>query len=110
MASAARIMSGHGSGVGLGRTTSASQSGTTAAHTSAARVLISSGLPSPHHFPYPERRWCLTRSARPSQADGPWQSTRMDDSRYLECLSSDYTSLRNAAAAAALTDPVPCCQ
>jgi uncharacterized protein (TIGR03083 family) len=33
----------------------------------------------------------------------------MDDSRYLECLSSDYTSLRDAAAAAEPTEPVPCC-
>src|SRR5579859_6041548 len=40
MASAARIMSGHGSGAGFGRTTSASQSGTTAARMAAARVLI----------------------------------------------------------------------
>ena len=40
MASADRIMSGHGSGAGFGRTSSASQSGTTAARTAAARVLI----------------------------------------------------------------------
>jgi len=33
----------------------------------------------------------------------------MDDSRYLECLSSDYASLRDAAAATELTAPVPCC-
>ena len=33
----------------------------------------------------------------------------MDDSRYLECLSSDYTSLRDAAAATPLTAPVPGC-
>src|SRR5579863_1618421 len=33
----------------------------------------------------------------------------MDDSRYLECLSSDYTSLRDAAAATDLTEPVPGC-
>jgi len=33
----------------------------------------------------------------------------VDDSRYLECLSSDYTSLRDAAAATALTAPVPGC-
>jgi uncharacterized protein (TIGR03083 family) len=33
----------------------------------------------------------------------------MDDSRYLECLASDYTSLRDAAAAGAPTEPVPCC-
>ena len=33
----------------------------------------------------------------------------MDDSRYLECLSSDYTSLRDAAAASDMTEPVPCC-
>jgi hypothetical protein len=38
MASAARIMSGHGSGAGFGRISSASQSGTTAARTAAARV------------------------------------------------------------------------
>ena len=40
MASAVRIMSGHGSGAGFGRTSSASQSGTTAARMAAARVLI----------------------------------------------------------------------
>ena len=33
----------------------------------------------------------------------------MDDSRYLECLSSDYTSLHDAAAAANPSAPVPCC-
>jgi uncharacterized protein (TIGR03083 family) len=33
----------------------------------------------------------------------------MDNSRYLECLSSDYGDLRDAAAAAELTAPVPCC-
>jgi uncharacterized protein (TIGR03083 family) len=33
----------------------------------------------------------------------------MDDSRYLECLSSDYASLRDAAAATDLTEPVPGC-
>ena len=40
MASVPRIMSPHGSGAGFGRTSSASQSGTTAARTAAARVLI----------------------------------------------------------------------
>src|SRR5580698_3970438 len=40
MASVARIMSPHGGGAGFGRTSSASQSGTTAARTAAARVLI----------------------------------------------------------------------
>jgi hypothetical protein len=44
MASAVRIMSGHGSGAGFGRTSSASQSGTTAALMAAARVLISARL------------------------------------------------------------------
>src|SRR5579864_7565069 len=33
----------------------------------------------------------------------------MDESRYLECLSSDYTSLRDAAGASDMTEPVPCC-
>jgi hypothetical protein len=33
-------MSGHGGGAGFGRTVSASQSGTTAARTAAARALI----------------------------------------------------------------------
>ena len=39
----------------------------------------------------------------------PWQSTGMDDSRYLECLSADYGDLRDAATAGALTAPVPSC-
>ena len=47
IASAARIMSGHGSGAGFGCTSSASQSGTTAARTAAARVLIGARLRSP---------------------------------------------------------------
>src|ERR1700730_361071 len=47
VASAARIMSGHGSGAGFGRTTSASQSGTTAARMAAARVLLWAGPRSP---------------------------------------------------------------
>ncbi len=33
----------------------------------------------------------------------------MEDSRYLECLSSDYTSLHDAAVAGEPTAPVPCC-
>jgi len=33
----------------------------------------------------------------------------MQTARYLECLGSDYASLRSAAAAAALEDPVPSC-
>ena len=33
----------------------------------------------------------------------------MENSRYMECLSSDYGDLRDAAAAAELTAPVPCC-
>ena len=33
----------------------------------------------------------------------------MDKSRYMECLSSDYADLRDAAAAAEPTAPVPCC-
>jgi uncharacterized protein (TIGR03083 family) len=33
----------------------------------------------------------------------------MDNSRYLDCLSSDYGDLRDAAAAVALTSPVPTC-
>jgi uncharacterized protein (TIGR03083 family) len=33
----------------------------------------------------------------------------MEDSRYLECLSSDYTRLRDAAAAGEPAEPVPCC-
>ena len=44
IASAARIISGHGGATGFGRTTSASQSGTTAAVIAAARVLIRAGL------------------------------------------------------------------
>jgi uncharacterized protein (TIGR03083 family) len=39
----------------------------------------------------------------------PWQSTGMDDSDYLACLSSDYGHLRDAAAAADLAAPVPGC-
>jgi uncharacterized protein (TIGR03083 family) len=34
----------------------------------------------------------------------------MQTTRYLDCLGSDYASLRSAAAAAALEDPVPSCQ
>jgi uncharacterized protein (TIGR03083 family) len=33
----------------------------------------------------------------------------MDDSRFLECLSSDYASLRDAATVGEVTEPVPCC-
>jgi hypothetical protein len=33
----------------------------------------------------------------------------MQSSRYLDCLASDYASLRSAAVAAGLTDPVPSC-
>jgi len=39
----------------------------------------------------------------------PWQSTGMDDSRYLECLSADYGDLRDAATAVEPTAPVPSC-
>jgi len=39
----------------------------------------------------------------------PWQSSGMDDSRYLECLAADYGDLRDAAAAVELTAPVPTC-
>ena len=46
IASAARIISGHGHGAGFGRTNSASQSGTTAARIAAARVLIRARLRS----------------------------------------------------------------
>jgi uncharacterized protein (TIGR03083 family) len=35
--------------------------------------------------------------------------TPMENSRYMECLSSDYADLRDAAASAELTAPVPCC-
>jgi Mycothiol maleylpyruvate isomerase N-terminal domain len=33
----------------------------------------------------------------------------MDDSRFLDCLAADYAALRQAAAAAELTAPVPSC-
>jgi hypothetical protein len=33
----------------------------------------------------------------------------MDDSRFLDCLAADYQALRDAAAAAEPTAPVPCC-
>jgi hypothetical protein len=46
IAKAARIMSGHGSGAGFGRTSSASQSGTVAARIAAVRALIRAGLRS----------------------------------------------------------------
>ena len=65
IASAARIISGQGTGAGRGRTTSASHSGTTAARIAAARppsVLIMAGLRSSlpaaaHHLYYPERSY-----------------------------------------------------
>jgi hypothetical protein len=44
IASVARIISGHGRTAGRGRTTSASQSGTTTSRTAAARFLIRAGL------------------------------------------------------------------
>lgn len=48
MASTALAMSGHGSGAGLGRTSSASQSGMIAARITAARVLMRARLRTPH--------------------------------------------------------------
>src|SRR5580704_5606474 len=52
IASVARIMSGHGSGAGFGRTSSASQSGTVAARIAAVRALIRAGLRSSLDLPY----------------------------------------------------------
>jgi len=45
----------------------------------------------------------------PVAGPSPWQSTGMDDSRYLECLSADYGDLRDAASSVELTAPVPSC-
>jgi uncharacterized protein (TIGR03083 family) len=142
VASAARIMSGHGSGAGLGRTSSASQSGTTASRIAAARVLIGAGLrlsliasPPPRLFSTERtvvtatsqqlftHRWRIpavrgpagftasNRGPRPlaRACPGPWQSSRMDESRYLECLAADHGDLRDAAASVELTVPVPNC-
>ena len=116
IASTARIISGQGPG--RGRTTSASQSGTTAAPTVAARpptVLVRARLRSSlsaaaHHlFLVPNGPgsppgvlrlgdWAeAPRQAGCGDLCRPWQSTGMDDSRYLECLSADYGDLRDAA-------------
>ena len=57
VASAARIMSGHGHGAGFGRTSSDSQSGTTAARIAAARVLIRARLRSSLIAAPPRRRF-----------------------------------------------------
>jgi uncharacterized protein (TIGR03083 family) len=56
----------------------------------------------------------VATASRPSAAavgirPGPWQSTGMDDSRYLECLAADYGDLRDAAATVELSVPVPTC-
>jgi uncharacterized protein (TIGR03083 family) len=53
--------------------------------------------------------WYHPRPLRLPRADDPWQSTGMDDSRFLDCLAADYAALRQAAAAAELTTPVPSC-
>jgi len=45
----------------------------------------------------------------PLNVGAPWQSTGMDNSRFLECLSADYGDLRDAATAVELTAPVPSC-
>jgi uncharacterized protein (TIGR03083 family) len=50
-----------------------------------------------------------TASPTRLNVSGPWQSTGMDDSEYLGCLSSDYGDLRDAATAVELTVPVPSC-
>jgi uncharacterized protein (TIGR03083 family) len=42
-------------------------------------------------------------------AGGAWDSTGMDDSRFLRCLSEDYGDLRDAAASVEPTAPVPSC-
>ena len=127
IASVARIMSGHGSGAGFGRTSSASQSGTVAARIAAVRALIRAGLRSSLDLPYiacaPPRRRSFygtdrgnslrpelaTRPAlpSPSRRARPWQSSRMEPSRYRECLATDYGALRDAAVAVELTIPVP---
>src|ERR1700722_4488609 len=125
MASAARIMSGHGSGAGFGRTSSASPSRMTAARPAAARVLIwarlHSSLMAAHLLavaifsersvvpaPGPTVRAVPVADRRLLQPR-PWHSSGMDDSRYLECLAADYGDLRDAAAAVELTVPVPTC-
>ncbi len=38
-----------------------------------------------------------------------WESTGMDDSRFLACLAAEYGDLRDAATAVELTAPVPSC-
>jgi uncharacterized protein (TIGR03083 family) len=107
------MMSGQGSGAGFGRTSSASQSGTTAARIAAARVLIwarlRSSLFAAHLLAvniFSERN-AVTAPAPVTRC--PWQSSAMDESRYLECLAADHGDLRDAAASVELTVPVPNC-
>jgi hypothetical protein len=71
VASAARIMSGHGSG----------PAGFMASNRRPAGFMASNRSPRP-----------LARAC-----PGPWQSSRMDESRYLECLAADHGDLRDAA-------------
>ena len=87
IASAARIMSGQGSGAGFGRTTSASQSGTTAARIAAARpprVLIRAGLRSSppgsmHSIFLPNGPWWRPYHLR----RGPWRVPPAGPAGYL---------------------------
>src|ERR1700746_503207 len=49
------------------------------------------------------------RGGRPGGCREPWQSTDMEESRFLQCLAADYGDLRDAASAAELTATVPSC-